>query len=1095
MQTRKCRTAVLGLMLAAAGVALGDSYRVLALRDLEITGEAKDWTAALDTTLFSDAKLWMPALRCQVEGYLAVEAVENDRRNITQNRLRLAVRLKDEAVVEGFVDLMMPGGTMREFPFKLDPAKIKANDETEFAKIRNSHFARLSNNHLPGTAWFRHMAGAAADQRFMRDVGRRPTLEDSFTVFSGGRAVSENLALDRDLVIGAEKPGTEPVALKDIQGVTVKKIDWTGKLPTGKTVAVDALALAIPVDQHALFAPSMEALFELTRVAEDEGMPALQGLTVRNPFRTLIARYRAQMGLDLPDALARLLPVNRVAVTGGDPFFPTGCDVALLFETKDAAALHAAILAAVKAKAMAKGAAESEQSGEGYVCKGYTNKDRSFSSYVMRAGDLVAVTNSPAQVTRLMAVRNGAAQALGTTDEFRFFRHRYPLGEQETALVFLSDETIRRWAGPTTRIAASRRARAGAALMELSARMTQDVPLGNDFNALLGKVEKAGDRVWSENFGTLGFVTPVAEMEIKMATAAEKSAYEQWRRGYESGWAKAFDPIAIRLTLSAGRRGLDMTVLPLTVDSQYNDLIDITGKARLSQRAKAVPQEAQMFFSMAVDRDSAMFRHLDQRAISMLPEFKINPLSWMGDSISLWLEDGVDLEMLKNAGVELFTMLPVVLRVESSSSLKLAIFLTAIKSAMNSSAPGLVTWESRKHGEQSYVRIQGDEKQSARGITMCYAAMKDALLLALDEEVLKRAINRENAVIPAAMAEKMSPARHLFAEATPGAMQAILGLMDVQSLLRKMQEESWKAIPVLNEWHRRQPAADPAKLEWNRFASDVYCPGGKGYRWNARAMTMESVAYGFPAAPREDGELPALLTKFQTLGAGLDFEDGGLRARAFMGPVGNRVPAVVKPPGALLGKAADFVNTDPKRRLVYDYLSPDGSKKSRTFQPRDVTHDGNAVVLSIEIKEEERTWTETYRMDGDLRALAVGGEDSKFKFKEGTPVLPGDLREGALHQSSVKGKWIQAGKEQDCVLKTIIRVIGRERVEVPAGAFEDCVRIEVLTRYIAEGLHQQATPVTYWLHKNTGVVKSEARSNSGLYSTVLVKTVRDESPR
>jgi hypothetical protein len=60
-----------------------------------------------------------------------------------------------------------------------------------------------------------------------------------------------------------------------------------------------------------------------------------------------------------------------------------------------------------------------------------------------------------------------------------------------------------------------------------------------------------------------------------------------------------------------------------------------------------------------------------------------------------------------------------------------------------------------------------------------------------------------------------------------------------------------EAIPVLNEWHRRQPAADPVKLEWDRFASDVYCPGGKGYRWNERAMTMESVAIDQDDDPRD----------------------------------------------------------------------------------------------------------------------------------------------------------------------------------------------------------------------------------------------------
>jgi hypothetical protein len=74
------------------------------------------------------------------------------------------------------------------------------------------------------------------------------------------------------------------------------------------------------------------------------------------------------------------------------------------------------------------------------------------------------------------------------------------------------------------------------------------------------------------------------------------------------------------------------------------------------------------------------------------------------------------------------------------------------------------------------------------------------------------------------------------------------------------------------------------------------------------------------------------------------------------------------------------------------------------------------------------------------------------------------------------------------LIKTMIRVIGKETVTVPAGVFEDCVRIEVVTRYIADGLHQRATPVTSWYHKPTGnMVKSEARADSGLYTAALAE--------
>jgi hypothetical protein len=1091
MQLMQCRNVVSGVLVAVMGMAAAESYHVLALGDLTITGDAKEWGQALESQLTISDRMWQPAVRCPVDAYLGPELGPEDRWSIPQSRLRLAVRLKDATVVEGFVDLVTPAGDLREFPFKLDPATAKPADEAAFARVRQAHFARLAYNHLPGTAWFRHLAGDSDAARQLRNFLPQPVFADSFAVFSGGRAIAENLALDRELILPPTKDAGS-VNVADIQGVTVRPIDWTGKLPAGKEVAEDALAAAIPVDQHALFVPSVAAFYELIRVVENEGLAAIQGFTVRSPFRTLIARYRSQMGLDLPEAVARLLPIKRIAVTGGDPFFPTGTDVAVLFETGDAAGLHAALLTTARLQALAKGAKETNLSGEGFTGTGFATPDRAFSAYILRAGDLVAVTNSPAQVTRLMAVKNGAAKALGGTDEFRFFRHRYPLAEPETGFVFLSDETIRRWAGPVVRIGASRRTRATAALMELTARLTEGQPPGDDHQALLGQVESRGDRVWSANFGTLGFLTPVAESGITTATDQEKAAYEQWRRGYEGGWAQVFDPIAVRLDLSGDHRGLDLTVLPLTMGSDYDEMAEIAGKAKLSPQARAVPAEARLFFSMAVDRDSKLFRDFDVELVNMLPSLKVNPLGWMGESVTLWLEDGMDLAMAGNwsEGLDLLPLLPLGLRVESTNSLKLALFLTGVKSSINSSAPDLVTWENLRHGDQGYVRVQGDERDFM-GVSIFYAPMKSALLVALDEEVLKRAIDRELAGLPAGLADQLPPARHLLAEAAPAALQALTELFDSQTLTRRFQEESWKALPVLNEWHRRHPDADPVKLERSRFASEVDCPGGKGYRWNAQAMTMESVAYGHPAAPREDAGLPAILTKFANLRTGLEFEDGGLRARGSMGPLGPRVPAVPRPPGELLAKAVDLVVTDPERRLVYDSIQPDGSKKPLTMRVR-VVPNGELEVFGVEMKKEDQTCTQIFRLDGEFRALSVGDPLSSFRFEKGVLQLPAELRAGAVHQDTARGTWEQDGKVQDCVVRTRIRVIGKEKVEVPAGVFEDCVRIETLTRYFAKGLVDGAAPVTHWYHPKVGLVKSDARTSEGAFSWVLVADQRVE---
>jgi hypothetical protein len=375
--------------------------------------------------------------------------------------------------------------------------------------------------------------------------------------------------------------------------------------------------------------------------------------------------------------------------------------------------------------------------------------------------------------------------------------------------------------------------------------------------------------------------------------------------------------------------------------------------------------------------------------------------------------------------------------------------------------------------------------------------MKTALLVALNEDALKRGIDRERAGLPPAMKDQLPAGRHLVAEASPEVVQSLARLLDGRkSLSRRFQVESWKAIPVLNEWHRRQADADPVKLERDRFASEIACPGGKGYRWNAQALTMESVAYGHPAAPRDDADEPALLTRFTNLAADFEFEDGGLRVRASMGaPGGNRLPAAVAAKGEVLGKVGNFVVTDPARRFVYQSTTPDGREEDRVQRARDVKRDGGTTEFSLEVTKGADTSITRHRIDaGGLWMLGIDRKVSGFEFKEGVLQLPAEWVAGAVHRFRNKGTWTDdKGVRTDCEVLGMMRVVGREKVEVPAGMFEDCVRLETLSIYQGEALHGSASPVTHWYHPKVGLVKSEAKNARGVYSHVLLEeTVAQE---
>src|SRR6185436_8951308 len=98
--------------------------------------------------------------------------------------------------------------------FSMTAAQSKPESKQEFARARASHYRRLQQRNIPGSAWFRQQAGTAPDANTPQNWNSRPRLEnmeDTFELFSGGRAISENLQLDRVLRTGSSNQGTVPI--------------------------------------------------------------------------------------------------------------------------------------------------------------------------------------------------------------------------------------------------------------------------------------------------------------------------------------------------------------------------------------------------------------------------------------------------------------------------------------------------------------------------------------------------------------------------------------------------------------------------------------------------------------------------------------------------------------------------------------------------------------------------------------------------------------------------------------------------------------------------------------------------------------------
>jgi len=816
---------------------------------------------------------------------------------------------------------------MTAIRFSIAPEMRTPQARQDFLVGKEAHYTNLMLSGKPGTAWFRRQATEARRELGRSDPDGAPPLpalprradefSETYGVFVGGQALSESLQLDRELTTARNSPNSSaeaaqtPVPVSSIDGITVQEMDFTTLLGDA-TPKLDALATLIPADQHAVFFASFDTLKALADETSERGLPVLRAAEQRSTDARLIERYERQLCLQR-DATARLLgpaAVRSVAVTGSDPYFPTGTDVAVLFDAADVRALGDVLLAHVRAGANSvAGAQESSGEIEGVAFTGFTRPDRTICAYVARIGDAVVVTNSLEQLRRLAAVQRDLAPDIASLPEYRFFRARYPLGaDGETGLVFLSDATIRRWCGPEWRIGASRRVRAGAVMADATAAHMGDLVRGlkdsisvdaDTSVRTVGQLSIGPDGVRSSVFGSTAFLTPIVELGVTEVTPDEAASYKQWRDNYQRNWRWAFDPIAISFSVSARRLAADVTIMPLILASEYRPFVEF-GRGSAVGPDAGDPHDTIAHAIVAVNPKSAGVAQASGMAQSMILGGEIDPLGWLGNSVAVYADPGAFWDAMLKADTgdaadrfleDNYHQLPLALHAEVGSVLKLTAFLVGLRGFVDQTVPGMVAWEARTHNDRPYVRVALTEQAKADGagsgfdkIALHYAAMPKALIISLSEDVLKRAMDRHAAPTAPQAAREVRPLPWLGTSLCAQFSRHGLAVMNrfLNGSRNRMQHASWANLPILNEWKRHFPDQDPARIHEARWGIRLVDPAGGQYVWNSEFKTMESTIYGHPGQPKPGPEGVELLHGITSLNTGVTFIDDGLRAKAVL---------------------------------------------------------------------------------------------------------------------------------------------------------------------------------------------------------------------
>jgi hypothetical protein len=864
------------------------------------------------------------------EIYLLMDQDDNRRRWRSQFRpsqTRVIIRT-DRLPLKG--TLFLPHADeegLRPVGFRV--RKANSVGEMEFHKGRKEHYEQLLARGIPGAAWFRHQADFSAAEMRKLDANvtnaanpnRRPnrpsrgSLEDTLDLFSGGRALSENLQFDRELRLSPETNATIPV--KNVTGITIAEMEWK-ELLGDKKPALDPLAKVIPADQHAIFFPTFADLLTIFDEAALQGTPLLRLAEARSESAQSKEKYRDQLCLPVTE-LSRLLGpklIASVAMTGGDPFLRTGTDLTILYEAKQTEALVASLaLRRLQTSQKRKDtkAVTGTVAGIDYV--GLISPDHSVKSYSAVLGkNVVVVTNSLAQLRRLAAAESGKKPNLASLDEYSFFRSRYLRSTEveEQAFLMVTDAAIRRWCGPAWRIGASRRTRAAAALSELQARHEAGKKLQSKEFPELGKVSLVAGKVQSSKYGNLGFLTPITEMGIKKISAPEKRAYDIFRDRYQSNWSAFFDPIAARLVIDEGHLSADISIMPLIANSDYRQIISTTGTVKLKPNAGDPHEESLVHWITALDMKSRTMQQAGNMAALFAPSLGLNAFGWVGQWMSVYAdespfwdefgkavakdgEDGAEEFMKDNVG-----RLPLALNVEATNPFKLTAFLAALRAWLEQTAPGMTTWTNHEYKKQGYVKIApaGDiredlEEEGVDEIALYYAPSSKLLTVTLNEALLKRSLDRR---LDARKMKKekqplpKNPKPWLGESASITVDSKLISFMDVFSrdeMTKQFRRRSWNNLPILNEWKLNLGKDDALAYHTKTWHVLLTCPGGGEYVWNEKFQTYESTVFGHPGEPKTPKDPASLLKGFKRLDLGLTFEHDGLRAR---GAAWKRLP-------------------------------------------------------------------------------------------------------------------------------------------------------------------------------------------------------------
>ena len=293
----------------------------------------------------------------------------------------------------------------------------------------------------------------------------------------------------------------------------------------------------------------------------------------------------------------------------------------------------------------------------------------------------------------------------------------------------------------------------------------------------------------------------------------------------------------------------------------------------------------------------------------------------------------------------------------------------------------------------------------------------------------------------------------------------------------------------------RKVGQDTVAYHEERFAHRIHCPGDLGYRWNEKDLTMESVAYGHPASPRQDAKPLEILNRFNGMEMSASFEDGGMRLKlalkeqSGLGEV--RLKSAPRPADDQVVLFKDLVPTEVGVVQTHKY--------EESFDPEEEAENGlwKTEVISVEEKDgsifvETKYWSPSDEDDVPGKTVTQIGpkvvrtisdvSDGRLVPDPKGYEFPAELWPGQVFRSRKKESWIGEDGVTRILTDDVVKVLGWEKIKSPMGVELEALKIERTFSNLSDEHYERGTSLE-WYARGYGIVKST--SSTAMYESSM----------